>query len=274
MKSAHLENRSVVRVDGVEAVEFLQNLVTCDVEALIEGETTFGALLTPQGKILFDFFCVRTAYSFLFDIKASMRSDFIRRMMFYRLRAPLEISAVDNQIVFAIWDGAATNPNALADPRLAAMGFRLIAAGMETNAEPSDYHAHRISLGMPEGGPDYAFGETFPHDAMMDQFESKRAGVAFEKGCYVGQEVISRMKHRGTARRRIVMVSADADLPPPGASLEADGKSIGTLGSTSGRNGLAMARLDRLANAGGVTADGVAINAKLPDWANIILESV
>ncbi len=273
MKSTHLENRSLVRIDGAEAVEFLQNLVTCDVEILSEGEATFGALLTPQGKILFDFFCVRTADGFLFDIDASLRPGFIKRIMFYRLRAPVEIAAVDDRRIYAIWDGEPDDPDTITDPRHAAMGFRMIAREFDTNADADNYRAHRIAFGMPEGGLDYAYGDAFPHDAMMDQFESKGAGVAFEKGCYVGQEVVSRMKHRGTARRRIVMVSADTDLPPPGTSIDAGGKSIGTLGSTSGNNGLAMARIDRLAKAEEIMTAGVKITAKLPDWTDIQLES-
>ena len=123
-------------------------------------------------------------------------------------------------------------------------------------ATEQDYHAFRIGLGVPEGGRDYAFGDTFPHEALFDQL----GGVDFEKGCFVGQEVVSRMEHRGTARKRIVPVESRMPLPAPGTNIEAGGMEIGTLGSVSGSSGLALVRLDRvedaLARGQGITADG------------------
>jgi folate-binding protein YgfZ len=271
MNSAHLTNRAIVRIDGEIATEFLQNLVTCDVEVLAPGEATFGALLTPQGKILFDFFCLRTNEGFLFDIEADMRADFIKRMMFYRLRSPVEIAPVDDGLkVFALWDG---ENDGFTDPRLGAMGNRLIAKTLDTNMELADYLAHRIALGMPEGGADYAYDEAFPHDAMMDQFGNKGAGVAFEKGCYVGQEVVSRMQHRGTARRRIMQVRAKRPLPASDASILADGKPVGTLGSVQETNGLAMVRIDRVDDAvsrnAALSVEGMAIELSLPEWTTL-----
>ena len=276
MKTARLTDRALVRIDGEEATDFLQNLVTCDVETLAKGEATFGALLMPQGKILFDFFCMRTTDGYLFDINAGLAADFIKRMTFYKLRAPVDIAAVDDgRAVYAIWEGNPDNDSAFIDPRLTAMGWRVFAVDTETNASLEDYHTHRIVIGMPQGGLDYTYGEVFPHDAMMDQFEASGAGVAFEKGCYVGQEVVSRMKHRGTARKRVVHVSAETELPPTGAAVESGGKTIGTLGSICGKFGLAMMRIDRLADAlsddNPVTIKSIEVVAKLPDWADIAL---
>ena len=287
MNTAHLTDRALVRIDGEIAVDFLQNLVTCDLEQLREGEASFGALLTPQGKILFDFFCIRTGPGFLFDITSHQQADFIKRMTFYKLRTSVEIAAADNDFkVFAVWsrqenlemDGVDIEGGYLFfDPRLASMGIRIISPATETDAGLNDYCKHRISLGMPEGGADFAYGDTFPHDAMMDQFESKGAGIAFTKGCYVGQEVVSRMQHRGTARRRIVMINAERNLPPTGSNIEANGKAIGTIGSCLSKNGLAMVRIDRLAgaleNADVVLSEGVVLQARLPEWTNLALNS-
>lgn len=151
----------------------------------------------------------------------------------------------------------------------------MITGLQKTTAQIEDYAAHRIALGMPEGGEDYAYGDTFPHDAMMDQFENKGAGVAFTKGCYVGQEVVSRMQHRGTARRRVVMISGDQPLPETGTAIEADGKSIGAIGSHLAENGLAMVRLDRLskaiANGDPISCKGVVLTAQLPKWSALSL---
>lgn len=286
MKIAHLSDRALVRIDGEVAVEFLQNLITCDVEKLAEGEANFGALLTPQGKILFDFFCVRTSTGFLFDIASTLQADFIKRMTFYKLRTPVEIAAHDFDFkVYAAWDSDKKPKmgdvdinigHTYYDPRLAKMGIRMITSRQNTNADIADYKQHRLMLGMPEGGADYAYGDTFPHDAMMDQFENEGAGVAFTKGCYVGQEVVSRMQHRGTARRRIVMISADQGIPQAGSSIEANSKSIGTTGSSQSNSGLAMVRIDRLAsameNGDEVTSEGLVLQNRLPEWTSLSLK--
>ncbi len=282
MKCALLTNRSLVRIDGDVAVDFLQNLVTCDMENLAEGEATFGALLTPQGKILFDFFCLRTPTGFLFDIADHLQADFIKRMTFYKLRAAVEIAPVDDgRKVYTMWgdtESPASNDGRIfADPRIAKMGWRSIAAACDTNADMEDYLQHRIEIGVPEGGIDFAYGDAFPHDAMMDQFSGKGAGIAFNKGCYVGQEVVSRMKHRGTARRRVVKINAKQSLPAPGSAVQCGEKSIGTLGSVSTNNALAMVRIDRLGKALAtnepVSIEGIVVDACLPDWVNIVLES-
>jgi folate-binding protein YgfZ len=161
-----------------------------------------------------------------------------------------------------------------ADPRLAELGVRALlpkgldAAVLGCEAAPeADYHTFRISQGVPEGGRDFAFGEAFPHEALLDQLN----GVDFTKGCYVGQEVVSRMEHRGTARRRIVPVEGGAALPVSGTSVEADGLPIGTLGSVSGISGLALIRLDRaeeaLARGKTLTAGGIKITLRRPSFA-------
>jgi folate-binding protein YgfZ len=136
-----------------------------------------------------------------------------------------------------------------------------------------NYHAFRIGLGVPEGGKDYAFGDAFPHEALFDQLH----GVDFAKGCFVGQEVVSRMEHRGTARKRVVPVEGAGPLPAPGTSIEAAGAAIGTLGSVAGRSGLALIRLDRaedaLARGESLAAGGVAIAIRRPDFARFTMKA-
>ncbi|MCU0790680.1 MAG: folate-binding protein YgfZ [Nitratireductor sp.] len=267
--AATLEGRAIVAVNGPDAVHFLQNLVTCDVEALADGEAAFGALLTPQGKILFDFFLLRTSDGFLADADAALADDFVKRLGFYKLRAKVTVERADPALrVHAIWGGRPADlPGRLVeDPRLPEMGFRLYGeAGPELAA--GDYHAHRIGLGMPQGGLDYAYGDAFPHEALMDQF----GGVDFRKGCYVGQEVVSRMQHRGTARSRVVMVSGER-LPERGTEISAGGKACGAMGSSSGGKGLAMLRLDRVKEAldagGAVMAGDCPIGVEIQPWAN------
>lgn len=275
-KIAELPRRGMVAVSGDDAVKFLNDLITTDLPEA-EGSATFGGLLTPQGKILFDFLVFRQGERLLFDLPRALTSDFVKRLTFYKLRAKVEIADLsDDHIAVAAWDSDAApilDGPVAADPRLAALGFRgIVPAGADMapdfdEATEADYDAHRIALGVPEGGLDFAFGDAFPHDAVMDQL----AGVDFRKGCYVGQEVVSRMQHRGTARRRFVAVAGDAPLPQPGSAITANGKAIGTVATARGTQGLALVRIDRAGDAMRAstpfTADGVTLTLALPAWA-------
>jgi folate-binding protein YgfZ len=273
---AILDDRGVVRVGGPDARPFLQNIITADMDRVTAGSAAYGGLLTPQGKVLFDFIIHPDGEGFLLDTPRVAATELAKRLIFYRLRARVEIANLSaTHRVVAAWGGDAPPGGApfVHDPRLPALGFRAVVAGMpETfvgcqRAEAGDYHAHRIGLGVPEGGVDFAYGETFPHDADMDQL----GGVDFSKGCFIGQEVVSRMEHRGTARRRIVTAGADGPLPAAGAPITADGKPLGQLASVSGRHGLAAIRIDRARaalDAGSVIQAGdVPLSLAIPGWA-------
>ncbi|WP_073052692.1 YgfZ/GcvT domain-containing protein [Kaistia soli] len=274
---AVLADRAVLRISGPDAESFLQNIITTDMDRAVATGAGFGALLSPQGKILADFLIAVAADGFLFDLPRTALADFTKRMTLYRLRAKVEITSLaESHRVVAYWGGESAPGVAgtvIADPRLAALGFRAI---LSADAHPEasgyvaataeDWHAHRIALGVPEGGRDFALGDAFPHDADMDDL----GGLDFRKGCYVGQEIVSRMQHRGTARRRAVMVSGAA-LPAPGTPVEADGKALGALGTSADGRGIALLRLDRTKlalDAGSrVTAGGVPLAIALPAFA-------
>ena len=272
-KIALLADRGVVRVAGGDAEKLLQGLVTNDLAKLTPQRALFAALLTPQGKILFDFFITLHGGAYLLDTAAAHAPQLAKRLEMYRLRSRVDITDDSAKFrVLAAWgdaDGAG-----LTDPRLAGLGARILlgpgsaaetAAEFAINATEADYHAHRIGLGVPEGGKDYAFGDAFPHDANLDVL----AGVSFSKGCFVGQEVVARMQHRATARRRIVIVEGDRPLEP-GLEIAAGASTIGTVGSVSGNRGLALVRLDRAdeAAAKGVplTAAGTSVRLRIPDY--------
>jgi hypothetical protein len=271
-----LTDRAVVSVRGPDTRHFLQNLVTCDLEERRPGEAAYGALLTPQGKLQFDFILFAIDDGFLIDIAKTLVGDFVKRLGFYRLRAAVDIEDRSAELaVVACWGGNTAVPGALAsatDPRLPALGTRaIVAADAElapdgAEADASAYASHRIGLGVPEGGIDFDYGDVFPHDANVDQL----GGVAFDKGCFVGQEVVSRMEHRGTARRRVVIARADAPLEQ-GADLLAGDQAIGTIGSVAGNIGLASARLDRAADAvaagQSLTVNGKTVELVIPGWA-------
>jgi folate-binding protein YgfZ len=249
MPIALLPDRTVVTVTGEEATGLLQGVVTCNVETLAPGEARLGALLTPQGKVLFEFLMSRIEGGYRLDTEATRAPDLLKRLTLYRLRAKVALALDPTVSVAAAWDGAGTamDTEAAKDGRLDGLGTRLYAAegAFSADAEQADYHAHRIALGIPEGGRDYAFGDAFPHEALFDQL----GGVDFKKGCYVGQEVVSRMQHRGTARTRIVpVVAVEGDLEG-GAEITAGQRGLGTVGSVAESRGLALLRLDRLADA-------------------------
>lgn len=275
-----LADRGVVSVSGPDAASLLQGIVTNDMDHLAEAPAIHTALLTPQGKMLADFFVVGTGDGLLLDVPRSVIGDLVKRLTLYRLRAKVDIRDVSAERTVAVaWDRAPEVRDAIVypDPRLAAMGWRVIAPATPSGpSDPDAYHAHRIGLGVPEGGRDFIYGETFPHEALLDQLH----GVSFTKGCYVGQEIVSRMQHRGTARKRIVrVVSGDpaATLPGSGESIVAGTGTapIGTLGSTAGGQGLALVRLDRAAEAiaagEAIRCGPVEVRLEVPAWATFRL---
>ena len=279
--AALLEDRGVLRVAGADSRKFLQGLVTGNVDKVREGAGVHAGLLTPQGKILFDFFVAADGGDLLLDIAREKAAELAKRLGFYKLRASVEITEAPTLSVTAVWGGFPNMPDgaiAYPDPRLPELGFRVILPEGASISDPGcaaasqqDYHTLRIGLGVPEGERDYTFGEAFPHEALFDQL----GGVDFAKGCFIGQEVVSRMEHRGTARRRIVPVEGAAALPAPGTSVEAGGVPIGTLGSVSGSKGLAMLRLDRaeeaLARGAALTAEGVTLRLHRPAFAHFAI---
>jgi hypothetical protein len=276
IQAAFLPGRSLIEVAGEDRVGFLQGLITNDVEGLAEGAAHFAGLLSPQGKILFDFFAINAGETIVLDCPAALSGDLLKRLGFYKLRAKVQLSDASQRFrVAAIWgDGAADFLKGKAaivfeDPRLPALGYRALARDLPAAA--GDYEAIRVAATVPEGGKDYAYGDAFPHEACFDLLH----GVNFRKGCYVGQEVVSRMQHRGTARTRVLAVSGEQQLPEGGADILADDFAVGRLSSVSGTRGVALARLDRVKEAQekgqALTAGGVPVVLSVPSWASYTL---
>ena len=269
---AVLSDRAVLSVAGSGARHFLNNVVTAEVEGLAGGEARYSALLTPQGKILFDFFILASAGRLLIDCAAAGAEALVQRLTLYRLRAKVELRRETGLGVAAAWGGAPAATAGVvmfADPRLAGFGHRLIGAPQVlaslATADQTAYHARRIAAGLADTS-DIGSGEVYPHEANLDQL----GGVSFAKGCYVGQEVVSRMQHRGTARARMVPVDI-AGAAEPGTAVTAAERPVGKLLSLAGSHGLALVRLDRAAAA---TAQGLTLMAgtaeitvRRPRWA-------
>ncbi|MDJ0615137.1 MAG: folate-binding protein YgfZ [Rhizobiaceae bacterium] len=263
MTVATLPDRSIIEIGGDEAETFLDNILTCKVIGLETGEASFGALLTPQGKILFDFFLIKTNEGYWIDTASELVDELIKRLMFYRLRAKVSLSKVENIVVEAYWNSSEPPKGSLIiqDPRHSDLGWRVYDESV-AQGETHAYLEHRIDLGIPEGGMDFQYGDAYPHEVLMDQF----GGVDFKKGCYVGQEVVSRMQHRGTTKKRVIKISAEVAFPETGTDVMADGKNAGVVGSVHHKAGLALLRLDRVHEAGTVEAGGVSLHTQIPDW--------
>jgi folate-binding protein YgfZ len=291
MKAALLPDRGVVKVAGDGARNFLHGLVTADILDLTPGTARFCALLTPQGKIIADFIVVEASAAdgggFFLDMPRASGATLIEKLTLYKLRAKVVIENLSAGLgVLAAWQtrttterGSGTTSHGLcyADPRLPALGMRAIIPPHLTDKAAADlgaalvaaseYEALRIALGVPRGGIDFSYGDAFPHETDMDQL----GGVDFGKGCYIGQEVVSRIEHRGTARTRAVPVRYDDAAPETGVAVTAGRHNVGIMGSAADGHGIALLRLDRVAEAIShgepLTAAGRTLRLVKPDWA-------
>jgi hypothetical protein len=261
---AELTDRAVLSVSGPEARAFLQGLVTNDAEKVAPGRALYAAMLTPQGKILFDFLIAESGGALLLDCRREARQALIKRLSLYKLRAKVEIMARDDLAVFAGLSGEAL-PGGFADPRLPALGTRAIAAKSDIAAQagPDEYHAQRLEHCIPEGD-DFGTDRMFALDGDLDELH----GVSFGKGCYIGQELTARMKHRGTARKRLMaLTTRDGSPLVRDTPVTAKGRKIGAVASVYGARGFAIIRLDRLADdMAPLEAGGTAVNITKPSW--------
>lgn len=287
MQAALLPERGVVKVAGETARAFLNGIVSNDI-GKVPGEAAFAALLTPQGKIVVDFIAIEASEEdgggIFLDCPRALAGALKEKLNFYKLRAKVTIDDLSEALsVVAVWGATGKNAEteyglSCADPRLPELGLRVLVppdaardAAAELGATLVDaeaYEAHRIALGVPRGGQDFMYLDTFPHEADMDQL----AGVDFEKGCYIGQEVVSRVEHKSMARNRVVPVSYDGGAPSGGVDVTAAEKPVGTMGSAANGRGLALLRLDRVADAMAagtpLIAGGVELRIVKPAWAD------
>lgn len=282
-----LSDRGVVSVSGPDAKKLLQGVITNDMDRLETEPAIYAGLLSPQGKVQFDFLVVNAKKppaisedrEYLIDISSTRADELAKRLVLYRLRARAEIRVISSSHhVLTSWLGQEEpcGPTGMLprvvyrDPRHAELGWRGVLGPVRDHdlteapdtggvGEMRSYHAHRIALGVPEGGKDYDFGDAFLHEANIDLCH----GVSFEKGCYVGQEIVSRMEHRGTVRKRIVRVQGSGELPGDRPDVVMGEVVIGRLGSVAGRQGLALLRLDRAIEAidkgRAITAAGITL---------------
>jgi tRNA-modifying protein YgfZ len=289
---AILEDRALLAVAGEEARSFLQGLISNDIEKATESQAIYAALLTPQGKFLFDFLIVGHGDRLLFDAEAGRRAELKKRLTFYKLRSKATIVEENRLAVVAAFGadalqrlGLATAAGsakpfaggvAMTDPRLASLGTRLLlppdrVAELEAlgfaRAEPAEYDRWRLSLGVPDGSRDLEIEKSFLLECNFEELN----GVDFDKGCYVGQELTARTKYRGVVRKRLMRVDVDGPLPAPGTPILLDGTEAGEMRSGRDGVGLALIRLEHWEKARSagtpLTASGATVTPVKPDWA-------
>ncbi|ASY68204.1 YgfZ/GcvT domain-containing protein [Sinorhizobium fredii] len=266
-----LDDRAIISLSGKDAEALLQGLITTDLGALAEDEVRPGALLTPQGKILFDFLISRDGEALRVETSLDQVEALLKRLTMYKLRSAVELSLLTPAPVAVVF-GEERPDSSYRDHRFEKAGlpvFRLYRSIAGAKASVADYDRLRIATGVAAVNRDYALQDAFPHDVLMDL----NGGLSFRKGCYVGQEVVSRMQHRGTARRRVVIVASEAELPPTGTSLAINGRPIGSLGTVQGKAGLAIVRIDKageaIAKGDPILAGEVPVTLKLPGWTGL-----
>jgi tRNA-modifying protein YgfZ len=257
-----LESRALVSVVGDDWRSFLQGLLTQDVETLAPGDARFGALLTPQGRLLYDLFIVGREGGCWLDCAADKRAALLQRLTIYKLRAKVTLAA-DETPVLAAWGAAPAGDGWIADPRLAALGWRSYGVGAAPNADEADYERHRLEVGAP-GPADWGEDTAYPLEADFDLMN----GVDFKKGCFVGQETTSRMKRRGSIKSRMLPIRFEGAAPAHGAEILAGTLRAGEV--LSGADGIAMAlvRLDRIEGAS-LTVDGRPCEVVRPAWVEV-----
>ena len=255
-------DRVTFKISGPDATHLLHDVLTPPV--LEDGEARWFALLAPQGKLLAEGLIGWADGAHWLDVPAAVTENFFKRMKMYRLRAKMDIEMLAETHAVG-WSAEAPETGIVhRDGRGEGLGYRVIAAlaDAEDWAEGTGQAKARIAAGIAEMGPDFATEEVFPHDIGMDHL----GGVDFKKGCYVGQEVVSRMQHRGTARRRPVIVSGIV-AGARGDAVVIGGKSVGTLGGVVGGTSVAIARIDKITDGGATSVAGAPVSLALPQWA-------
>jgi folate-binding protein YgfZ len=258
---APLPARATLAITGPDRVAFLNGLVSNDVALATPGHAIWAALLSPQGKYLADFFIFAHGETLLLDCEAAQRDMLATKLTRFRLRSAVTITPADH-LVYAAW-GEGTPPAAevaAPDPRLPDAGWRLLAtAPLTATSTHQDWDAHRLALGLPDGTRDLEIDKTLLLEAGFDEL----GGISWTKGCYMGQELTARTRYRGLLKRRLLPVTTEGPIPPPGTPILAGAREVGEMRSGAGQRGLALLRLDALAE----TLGGVRI--EMPRWVRI-----
>jgi folate-binding protein YgfZ len=258
-------DRSLIRVSGPDATSFLQGLLTQDIAKLAATPVLYAGLLTPQGKVIADMFTWAAGADIVLDLAPERGEDVLRRLGLYKLRAKVELGDVSGE--HAVLVGEETFAGAHRDPRLDGLGWRALApAAYEAARDSGAYRARCITLGVPDLAHDAAPDEVFALEALFEELH----GVDFQKGCFVGQENVSRMKRRATTRKKFCPLVFDGAAPALGVPVTAGEAELGSVRAVAGARALALIRLDRALEAARrglpLSAGGAPARLDPPAW--------
>ena len=283
-----LDNRGILKVSGEDKCEFLQGLVSNDVTNISDSSAIYAAMLTSQGKFLFDFFMYQWKSSILIETEGERLAQLKKRLNMYKLRAKIDLEDVTaSWSVTAVWGsdvltfiGLSKNPGSATawqggliavDPRIPSAGARALLPKNHDIQLPgnsvshSEYDLHRLDLGLPDGGRDMILEKSILLENGFDELN----GINWNKGCYIGQELTARTKYRGLIKKRLVPVKVDGAMPPAGTPILLDGKSVGELRSGRDDRALAILRIEHLQKTGSTfTAENTTVLPKKPNWAD------
>lgn len=294
-----LPDRAVIRVSGPDRVRFLQGLVSNDIESICAEKSGYGALLTPQGKFLFDFFIYQQDEdSLLIECErgenGARAAEFLKKLRMYKLRAKAELADVSEHYdVLAVFGRDALSALSLpdekgnegatarmaegikaVDPRLSAMGARVLlpknalaemASIGATESTPEAYHELRVTLGLPNGSEELEIERSI----LLENGFEELHGVDFNKGCYMGQELTARTKYRGLVRKRLLPIRIEGPVPDIGSTIMNGDKEAGIIKSIHGSGGLALIRLERISDDADLRAGDAKITVTIPDWVSL-----
>ena len=271
----HLPDRGVLRLSGPDRIGFLQGLVSNDVPAAIPGQAVYACLLTPQGKFLHDFFLFADGETLLIECEAERRDDLLRRLKLYKLRSKIALDDASAEFsVLAALGGVAipTGSVVAGDPRIAELGRRALAPVGSGGAAPEAFAAYdrrRIALGMPDGSRDMEVGKAILLENNIDLLN----GIAWDKGCYMGQELTARTRYRGLVKKRLMPVGIAGEAPACGTPLIENGVEVGEMRTSRGDLGLALLRLDVLRQHRPIAVADAVLTPQPPAWLAPVLET-
>lgn len=280
-----LENRGLIKIEGPDARDYLQGLVSQDMTRVTATQAVYSAFLSPQGKFLYDFFCFEMDGALFFDCESHRRSDFFKRLSMYKLRSDVTLTDVtDDYQVSAVMDdtdklglnderGTCTafgDGVAYMDPRLAVMGARVVLPTSNSALEDADitigthtdYESVRITHGLPDGSRDMDVDKALLLENGFEELD----GVSFTKGCFMGQELTARTRYRGLVKKRLLPVAIDGPAPDSGTPFETDGREAGQMRTSIEGVGLALIRLDKLSDGASFTVGETTLTPNIPDW--------
>lgn len=280
-----LEDRGILAIGGSDRASFLQGLISNDVTRVGPDRAVYAALLTPQGKYLHDFILVERDETIWLDGEAARLADLRRRLAMYRLRAKVTLDERPDLAVAAVFDGPVSGMpdepgaaslfgegSAFVDPRLAALGLRVILPRARIRGTLSDagaretdfaaYDRQRLELGVPDGSRDLVLDKSILLEAGFDELH----GVDWEKGCYIGQELTARTKYRGLIKKRLFPVKINGPAPEPGATITIGGHEAGEMRSSRDGMGLALLRLEAVSKHAPLSVSDTVIEPVMPAW--------